>query len=227
MAPPDSGEELGLPPPSEAAPEPGWIAPELAEEFPGLALRYTTIEAGSGRSPRSVKQRLRELSDRFYGSHAVNMRQKPIPWAYRVFYRHIGLDPDEQPTPVEELALSRMKHGRFRSQNRLDDALTIATIEIGVALRAFDADRIEGRLGIRASAPGEKFEGRPGALPTGTLVIADERRPVGLLFGATAAGRGVQPRSRRTLLAVIQVRGVPDIAVEEALWLATAVVTAD
>jgi hypothetical protein len=58
-------------------------------------------------------------------------------------------------------------------------------------------------------------------------VIADEQRPVGLLFGATAAGRGVQPRSRRTVLAVVQVRGVPDIAVEEALWLATAVLTAD
>ncbi len=227
MAATDRGEGLGLPPPGEAAPEAGWIAPELADEFPGLALRYTTIEAGSGRSPRSVKEKLRQLSDRFYGSHAVNMRQKPIPWAYRVFYRHIGLDPDQQPTPVEELALSRMRHGRFRSQNRLDDALTIATIEIGVALRAFDADRVEGRIGIRGSSPGEVFEGRPGALPQGTLVIADESRPLGLLFGTTAAGRGVHPRSRRTLLAAVQVRGVPDIAVEEALWLAAAVLTAD
>ena len=27
------------------------------------------------------------------------MRQQPIPWAYRVFYRHIGLDPDEHAHP--------------------------------------------------------------------------------------------------------------------------------
>jgi len=47
-----------------------------------------------------------------------------------------------------------------------------------MARRAFDADRTEGRLGVRASAPGEALEGRPGELPTGTLVIADERRPV-------------------------------------------------
>jgi hypothetical protein len=51
-------------------------------------------------------------------------------------------------------------------------------------------------------------------------VIADEARPLGLLFGATATGRGVRPRTRRTILAAVQVKGVPDIAVEEAIWLA-------
>lgn len=205
----------------EAIPEAGWISPELRDEFPGLALRYLLIERGSGRTPRHVKGRLSELSNRFSGPQAINLRHQPIPWAYRVFYRHIGLDPDEQPTPVEAVALERMKRGGFISKNVLDDALTIATIESGVALRAFDADRTEGRLGIRQTEPGEGLEGRPGELPAGTLVIADEIRPVALLFGATAAGRGVRPRSKRTLLAAIQVKGVPDIAVEEAIWLAS------
>jgi hypothetical protein len=51
-------------------------------------------------------------------------------------------------------------------------------------------------------------------------VIADEIRPLALLFGATASGRGVSPKTARTILAAIQVKGVPDIAVEEAIWLA-------
>ena len=89
-----------------------------------------------------------------------------------------------------------------------------------MALRAFDAGRAEGRLGIRLSEPGEGLEGRPGELPQGTLVIADEARPLGLLFGAIAAGRGVRPRTTRTILTAVQVKGVPDIAVEEAIWLA-------
>ena len=97
----------------------------------------------------------------------MNLRHQAIPWAYRVFFRHIGLDPDEQRTPVEEVALERMRKGGFPSQNLLDDALTIAIAESGVALRAFDADRVEGRLGIRLSAPGEPLEGRPGELPSG------------------------------------------------------------
>jgi DNA/RNA-binding domain of Phe-tRNA-synthetase-like protein len=203
--------------------ESGAVTPELKEEFPGLALRYLVVERGSGRSPREVKQRLRMLSDRFTGGEAVNLRHKPIPWAYRVFFRHIGLDPDRTRTPVEQLALERMKHGGFRSRSLLDDALTIATVESGVALRAFDADRVEGSPVLRGSSAGEGLEGRPGDLPVGTLVVADELRPIALLFGATGSGRGVRPRTRRTMLAATQVKGVPDIAVDEALWLAAEV----
>jgi DNA/RNA-binding domain of Phe-tRNA-synthetase-like protein len=204
-------------------PRSGWLAPELREEFPGLALRFMLVERGSGRSPREVKGRLKELAGRFSGAQAINMRQQPIPWAYRVFYRHIGLDPDEQRTPVEELVLERMRKGGFPSKSLLDDALTIAIADSGVALRAFDADRVEGALGIRPSTAGEPLEGRPGELPPGTLVIADELRPLALLFGALAAGRGVRPKTSRTLLCAIQVKGVPDIAAEEALWLAAGV----
>jgi DNA/RNA-binding domain of Phe-tRNA-synthetase-like protein len=208
---------------AETPVEGGWVDPALAEELPGLGLRFVVVERGSGRSPRELKARLRELSDRVSGPQAINLRHQPIPWAYRVFYRHIGLDPDEQPTPVEAAVLERMKHGGFRSRNLLDDALTVAIVESGVAVRALDADRVSGRPGIRPSAPGEELEGRPGELPAGTLVIADEERPLSLLFGALGAGRGVQPRTSRTLLAAIQVKGVPDIAVEEALWLAAGV----
>jgi DNA/RNA-binding domain of Phe-tRNA-synthetase-like protein len=208
----------------EAVPEAGWVAPVLREEFPGLGLRYLVIESGSGRSPRQLKSRLAQMSNRFSGPQAIALRHQPIPWAYRVFFRQIGLDPDEQPTPVEAVALERIKRGGFVSKSLLDDALTIAIIESGVALRAFDADKAEGRLGIRQSAPGEGLEGRPGPLPPGTLVIADEVRPLALLFGATASGHGVTPKSARMLLASIQVKGVPDIAVEEAIWLASSIV---
>ena len=145
----------GLSVDGEAPPERGWVAPEVADEFPGVGIYWSVVETRSGRSPRQVKERLRDLSNRFRGGHAIQLRQKPIPWAYRVFFRQIGLDPDQTRTPIEELALERMKHGAFVSRNQLDDALTIAIVETGVALRAFDADRIEGRLGIRASAPGE------------------------------------------------------------------------
>jgi DNA/RNA-binding domain of Phe-tRNA-synthetase-like protein len=207
----------------EAGTHLGWLAPELSEELPGLALHYAVVDRGSGRSPRAVKARLRALANRFSGPQAIQLRQQPIPWAYRVFYRHIGLDPDEQPTPVEELALERMRRGGFPSRSLLDDALTIATIESGVALRAFDADRVDGEPGIRGAAPGEGLEGRPGDLPTGTLVIADELRPLGLLFGPVAAERGVTRRTSRTMLCAIQVKGVPELAVSEALWLAIGV----
>ncbi len=203
----------------------GWIDPDVAAEFPDLRLHWVDlpVERPFRRTSEGLRERLREMSDGFRGAQAVTMRSQPIHHAQRVFFRHIGLDPDEQPTPVEALALERMKRGGFRSANLLDDALTIATIESGVALRAFDADRVSGEPGIRPSAPGEQLEGRPGELPHGTIVIADAVRPISLLFGALAAGRGVSPRSSRTLLCAIGVQGVPAIALEEALWIAAGV----
>ncbi len=205
---------------AEAPLENGYVDAGIRREFPDLALRYLVLERGSGRSSTGAKQRLRILSDRFDGADAIVLRQRPIPSAYRAFYRQIGLDPDTQPTPVEHAALERMKHGRFRSLNLLDDALTIAIVESGVGLRAFDADRSQGRLGIRGTVSGEALEGRPGELPPGTLVLADDERSLGLLFGATASGRGVTRKTKRTIIAAVQVAGVPEITVEEALWLA-------
>ncbi|MFN8161622.1 MAG: phenylalanine--tRNA ligase beta subunit-related protein [Solirubrobacterales bacterium] len=196
----------------------------MAEEFPGLGLAWLQVEGPSDRSPEALRAQLRRLSDRFMGSHAIHLRERPIPWAYRVFFRQIGLDPDRDRTPVEALALERMRAGAFKSRSRLDDALTIAIVETGVALRAFDAERLEGPPGIRESAPGEGLEGRRGDLAVGSLVICDERRPVALLFGETAEGRGVDPATRRILLASVAVAGVPAIAVEEALWMASSLI---
>jgi DNA/RNA-binding domain of Phe-tRNA-synthetase-like protein len=200
----------------------GRVAPHLSDEFPGLGIAWIEVEGHPGRSPEPVRRRLRELSDRFYGSHAVHLRERPIPWAYRVFYRQIGLDPDHTRTPVEQLALDRLQVGAFKSSGMPADALTLATVETGIALRAFDADRLEGELRVRDSAAGETLPGRPGELAAGTLVIADERRPVGLLFGATAEGREVGKGTRRIAVVATQVGGIPQIAVDEALWIAAA-----
>jgi DNA/RNA-binding domain of Phe-tRNA-synthetase-like protein len=206
----------------EPSPTLGWVAPHLAAEFPGLGISWIELDGRPGRSPNPVERRLRETSDRFYGAHAIHLRERPIPWAYRVFFRQIGLDPDRSRTPVEQLALDRLQDGGFKTRGLPADALTIATMETGVALRAFDADRLGGALCIRDSAPGESLEGRPGELSHGTLVIADERTPAGLLFGATGKGCEVGRGTRRVAIAAIQVDGVPQIAVDEALWMVAA-----
>ena len=57
-------------------------------------------------------------------------------------------------------------------------------------------------------------------------MVADEQRPIEILFGATAAERGVSPKTERTLLMAIGVKGVPEIALEEALWLAASAMRA-
>ena len=210
-------------PPAEPRPRQGWVSPHLAAEFPGLGIAWVEVEARPGRSPEPVRSRLRGLADRFYGAQAIHMRERPIPWAYRVFYRQIGLDPDRTRTPVEQLTLDRLHDGEFKSHGLPADALTVAIAETGVALRAFDADRLEGGLCIRDSAPGESLPGAAGKLAQGTLIVADDARPLGLLFGADPVAAEIGEDSRRVALVAVQVKGVPQIAVDEALWMAATV----
>jgi DNA/RNA-binding domain of Phe-tRNA-synthetase-like protein len=192
----------------------GWVDPELAAEFPDLCLWLVDIDARSGKSPEAVKERLRYISDRFRGAQAVAMRTKPIPHAYRVFFRHIGLDPDTHRTPIEAAAVERLLRGRFKSHNLLDDALTLALMETGVPVWALDRERVRGDLGVRPEAGGR-------------LVVADSEGAVGVLFGDLEPGRGVTSETVAMTLFSLQVNGVPSIHVEEALWMVCDVLGAD
>jgi DNA/RNA-binding domain of Phe-tRNA-synthetase-like protein len=208
-------------------PTPGWCEREVQEELPGLRLVYirATVERVQRASPPTLRKRLAALSDRWAGPHAVNLRQRPIPAAYRVFYRHIGLDPDVVRTPIEEAMFARMMQGGFHSNHLLADALLIALLDTGVPVWALDAAAIEGQLGIRSSREGELF-GHPPArsatapsMPAGQLVVADAGAAVAVLFGEIAPGHAAGARAGEVVLFTLQVPGVPSLHVEEALWM--------
>lgn len=199
----------------------GPVSPELEGELGarGVLLLSARIPGGARRSPRSVRDNLARVADSINGAVAVNLRNRPIPWAYRVFFRHIGLDPDSTRTPVEQASFERIQSGGLRSRGLPADALTIATLESHVALRAFDDDRLDGLPGVRPSRPGERLEGKPSPLADGTLVIADSSHVLSLLFGRPAAGVEVGRRTRAMRICALGVSGVPAIALEEALWM--------
>jgi DNA/RNA-binding domain of Phe-tRNA-synthetase-like protein len=136
----------------------------------------------------------------------------------------VGIDPDERRTPIEAIALERMRAGGFKSQNIVDDALLLATLETGVPVLAFDAAAVDGELGLRVS-PGDELLGEL-PLSSGQVVVADSRRALAVLFGETAPGCGVQTTSERMLIAGLRVKGVPEVSVEEALWVAAETVSA-
>src|SRR4051794_13253870 len=103
----------------------GRVDPEVADELPDLGVVLTDVPGRDMRTPRVVKKRLATLSSRFRGARAVTMRQEPVPWAYRVFFRQVGMDPDDNDTrtPIERIALERLQHGGFESHGLVRDAL--------------------------------------------------------------------------------------------------------
>ena len=204
--------------------ERGWVDAGVAEELPELTL-WTVVAGGplARRSPPEVRQRLGMLASRFRGGEAVELRRRPVPHAYRVFFRQIGLDPDDQRTPAEEAAMARLMHGGFESRGALEDALLLAVIETGVPVWAVDDATLDGPLGIREARSGEQRprpDGFADDLPPGRLVVADAAGPVAVLFGDPDARHAVTRRTERIRLFTLQVADVPDIHVEEALWTA-------
>lgn len=211
--------------PADTPPVRGWCEQQIQEELPGLGLMCATVELTPGdsltaRSTPEVLARLRELSNRWRGARAVNVRQEAIPAAYRVFFRHIGLDPDVTRTPIEAAVLERMLEGGFLSEGLLADILTIALIDTAVPVWALDADTVNGPLGIRVTRAedclgrGEKALN----LGAGRLVVADADSALAMLFGWAAEAHLPTANTRRLELFAVQVAGVPALHVEETLW---------
>ncbi len=215
----------------DAAPQAGfgWRARDLEEELPALRLvvdevRVARRAALTGVSPPDIQARMRDMSNRFRGGRAVAMRREPVPAAYRVFFRHIGMDPDVERTPIEAAVLERMLRGGFPTGGLLEDVLLIALLDTGVPVWALDATSVDGPLGMRTSNEGETL-GRSDAapeLPAGRLVVADASAALAVLFGSVAPGHAAADRTQRLLLFAVQVPGVPTLYAEEALWSARA-----
>jgi DNA/RNA-binding domain of Phe-tRNA-synthetase-like protein len=186
----------------------GFVDPQVAAEFPGLRLRWVTVAARPGPSPPALRTQLRDLSNRYRGGGVVTMRTKPIPQAFRAFFRQIGLDPDVRRIPAEEVAVARLIQGGFRSVGLVADVCLVALIETGVPVWALDAERVnDAGLGIRLTAHGSLFVGDGETMCCG-------------LFEDPLPECAVASRTRRVTLFAVAVDGVPEIHVEEALWCA-------
>ena len=181
----------------------GLVSPGVAAEHPELWLAWTETPVTPGPTPPELRDRLRRMADRIHGAEAIAMRQREVPYAHRVFFRHIGLDPDVVRTPVERLVLRRMTEGGLRPRGLIADALTVAVLETGVGVWAFDG--VVGALRI------EEADGR--------LVLGDENGPLAALFGEPERAV-VSKATRRVALVAIAVPGVADLFVHEALWTA-------
>lgn len=224
----------------------GWCERQVEEELPQLRIALAQVQLAADMpptraAPENVRERLAALSDRFNGAKAINLRREPVTAAYRVFFRHIGLDPDAVRTPIEAAVLERMLDGGFMSRCLLADVLLIAMLDTGVPVWALDAHTVQGELGVRTGRPGECLgEASPGEVPqggamdeidapsrvslgeqpaAGQLVVADSHTAVAQLFAEPASPHRPKAASRQLLLYALQVAGVPWLAVEESLWI--------
>jgi hypothetical protein len=185
----------------------GAVAPGIAGEFPALGVLWLDVAAGPSRTPPDLRARLDQLSDRWRGAQAVALRRQPVAHAHRVFFRHLGLDPDVQRVPQEEVVVQRLLDGGFKPRGLPADALTIACVETGVGVWALDAATVDGPLQVAF----DELQ---------RLAVCDTSGPLAPLFGPPAQRVAVAKATRAMRLYAIRAPGVPELFVRVALELA-------
>jgi phenylalanyl-tRNA synthetase beta chain len=91
----------------------------------------------------------------------------------------------------------------IRSINNIVDISNFVMLELGQPTHAFDADKLQGGINVRPARDGEKFlalDGKTYSLTPDNLVIADQRRAVGI--GGVMGGEetGVTESTKNVLL---------------------------
>ncbi len=187
-------------------PRPGIVEPEVAAELPGLTVWELTVAADlqRGRDP-GVRDRLRELAGRFTGAVVIEARQDEIVHAYRVAFRHVGVDPDIDRTPYEAALVERLRLGGFPSKDVLTDALLLALLDTKVGVVAFDDAMLTGPM--RVTTAGEPAR----------IVLADDARPLTPLFGEALDELAPTTDTGALRLVAATPAGVPAISAWEAL----------
>ena len=199
------------------------MSDELAAEFPGLRADWLSCQCSDPRCDPGVGERLALLASRFNGRQALELRQQQVPAAYRSFFRQVGIDPDQQPTPIEQAVLGRLLSGGNLPQDRISDGLLLALLETSVPVVAFEDGAVAPPIIIRGAEHGELVT--DAELERGALILADGQRPLCQLFSAPEPPLAAATESERLLLVAIAVPGVSEIASDEALRIAAAAIS--
>lgn len=185
------------------------VAEAVRADFPRLELWVTWVAVPAGRrSPRALRDRLAEVDDRLRGLPVGGLRSDPVAASYRGLARQIGLDPDAERNPLEQLAIARLTAGRLVPVGPLPDALAVAMLETGLPLWAIAAETVHGWLRVDVDD-----EGR--------LAMCDERGPVVPLLLDPGAELRVPAKRKETTTALVyalKVGDVPASTLEEAFW---------
>jgi phenylalanyl-tRNA synthetase beta chain len=108
-----------------------------------------------------------------------------------------GIDP-QAPTP--EWMRRRLERSGIRSISAVVDVTNYVMLELGQPLHAYDDALLEGDIVVRFAQRGEKLtllNGQELALDTDLLLVADEKKPLGLagIMGGEHSGIGATTRS--------------------------------
>lgn len=158
------------------------ILDDVLRQFPDLRMLVREV---TGVQVTEGDHRLEVFKEEVYADvrrkfTLEGLKDDPLFRAYRDFFWSMGIDPTKV-RPASEALVRRVVRGRRIPRiNAVVDAYNLASLTTGVALAAFDIDRVEGDICMRFANTGEAFLGigmdEPVRLTGGEVVLSDASR---------------------------------------------------
>ncbi|HDJ66087.1 MAG TPA: hypothetical protein ENF33_00015 [Nitrososphaeria archaeon] len=193
------------------------IDEEVKDRFPDLNVLLMELES---LKVLEYSEELEKFKSEIYGKlrkkyRLESLKDDPLVRTYRNFFWRIGIDPTKI-RPAAEALLRRILSGKGLPRiNTLVDSYNLASAESGIALAAFDSEKIDGDMIMRFANEGEEFLGigmrKPKILRGGEIVVADSRRLIAIYPYRDAEYSKVTLKTENIYLMVC---GVPGIGIE-------------
>lgn len=193
------------------------IDEEVKDRFPDLNVLLMELESVrvSEYSEELEKFKL-DVYDKLRKRYRLEtLKDDPLVKTYRNFFWRIGIDPTKI-RPAAEALLRRILSGKGIPRiNTLVDSYNLASAESGIALAAFDLEKIDGDMVMRFAKEGEEFLGigmrKPKTLRGGEIVVADSSRLVAIYPYRDAEYSKV---TLNTTAICLMICGVPGIGIK-------------
>src|SRR5438552_6159547 len=157
----------------------------------GLAREIAALTGKKLKStPRDAK-----IETRKTGVAITSTRECPFFSARKIDNVKVGASPQWLRAKIESVGI--------RSINNVVDVSNFVMLELGQPTHAFDAHKLDGDINVRLARDGEKFlalDGKTYALTPDTLIIADDKRAVGIAGVMGGEESGVTDSTRNVLL---------------------------
>ncbi len=187
----------------------------------GLVVAYAVIQNIENKRNRNGKMermvgelegRIRQNPDSFLGLPAIK--------AYEDFFSNTkSALPSTEPGP-KILARLVAENGHLPKISRIVDCMNVVSIETGLTMSAWDADRVAGKIEYRFSNGGEKywpFMGEETELLPGELAAFDDDKCLCLVRFRDSKYAPVTVETKNVVLHVQAIRGIASERVQSAL----------
>ncbi|MEM2986811.1 MAG: phenylalanine--tRNA ligase beta subunit-related protein [Nitrososphaerota archaeon] len=195
------------------------LAIEVEKEFPNLKALIIKIENIKIQKDNIELEKLKEeiIKEVLKKYDLKSLKDEATFRVYRNFFWKIGIDPTKIRPAAEALVRRILQGNPIPRVNTLVDAYNLASIKTGIAIAAFDLDKLKGDIVMRFAKENEEFLGigmkDPIKLTGKEIVISDDEKIIAIYPYRDAENTKITFETSKVLFLIC---GVPDIA-EEAL----------